>query len=815
MRRRWTAGERPLAEECLARHPELWDQPEAATELIYEEVCLRQECGETLAAEEILRRFPQWRAQLQVVLHCHQLLEAGAAPPVFPAVGETLGDFHLRAELGRGAVGRVFLATQPLLADRPVVLKLVPVGGHEHLSLARLQHTHIVPLYFVQDDPGRNLRILCMPYFGGNSLARILESVRDRSPGLRTGQHLLQALRQIQAAVPVSLPVKGPACQFFARASYTQAICWMGACLADALHYSHERGLVHLDLKPSNVLWAADGQPMLLDLHLARGPIVTGGPAPDWLGGTPGYMAPEHEAALAAVRAHRPIPVAVDGRADVYSLGVLLYEALGGAVPLPARMPMRELCRRNPQVTPGLADILGKCLAHDPSERYRQAAGLAGDLRRHLANMPLRGVANRSLAERWRKWRRRRPYAQALLGLLLAVLVAATLGLAHTTQDRYKARAALQEAQEHLARREYGEARSAAQRGLALVESLPFQAELSGSLRDQMHLAERAEAAQELHQVIEQVRTVYGAEGLGAPELRVVAAHCRNFWQQREQIAQRLGSQPAPELEHQIQMDLLDLAILWSDLRVHLATAGEKDAARREALEVLAEAEQLFGPSRVLCHERRMLAAALGFHELAEAAARQEAGLPPRTAWEHYALGRALLREGNLPLAAAHLEQAVDLHPQDFWPHFYQGKCAFQNGHYEDAVLAFTACVALAPDNAWCSYNRGLAYMELGRAERALHDYNRALELDPGLARAALNRAILHYRARRYHEALSDLRRALDHGADPADVHYHQALVQLALGDRPAALESLREALRHNPEHPDARSLRERLLPMP
>jgi serine/threonine protein kinase/tetratricopeptide (TPR) repeat protein len=815
MRRRWQAGERPLAEEFLVRHPEFWDQPEAATELIYEEICLRQEHGEVIAAEDILRRFPQWREQLQVVLHCHQLMEADAAPPLFPAVGETLGDFHILAELGRGAVGRVFLATQHLLADRPVVLKLVPASGQEHLSLARLQHTHIVPLYFVEDDPSRNLRILCMPYFGGNSLARILEAVHDQPPGQRTGQHLLQALKHVQAAVPVSLPVKGPACQFFAQATYPQAICWIGACLADALHYSHERGLVHLDLKPSNVLCAADGQPMLLDLHLARGPLRAGEPAPEWLGGTPGYMAVEQEAALAAVREHRPIPVGVDGRADIYSLGVLLYEALGGSVPLPAGMPTRELRRRNPLVTVGLADILEKCLAPDPAQRYRHAAALAADLRRHLANMPLRGVVNRSLAERWRKWRRRRPYAQALLGLILTVLVASTLGLAHTTQDHYKARAALREAQDHLAKREYGEAHSAAQRGLALVESIPFQKDLAGNLRDQMHLADRAQAAHELHRFLEHLRTVYGAEGLAVRELQIMEAHCRTFWERRDEITQRLGSQPSAELEQQTQTDLLDLAILWTDLRVRLATESEMNAARQEALEVLAQAEELFGPSRVLCHERQVHAAALRLRDLADAAARQGAGLPPHTAWEHYALGRALLQEGNRSLAASYFERAVDLHPQDFWPNFYQGKCAFQDGRYEDAILAFTACVALAPQNAWCSYNRGLAYMELGRADRALRDYTRALELEPGLALAALSRAMLHYRAQRYHEALSDLRRALDHGADPATVHYDEALVQLAQGDRSAALDSLRAALQHNPEHREACFLRERLLRSP
>src|SRR5262249_56482551 len=127
---------------------------------------------------EVLRRFPQWQPQLQVMMDCYQLIESGAATPSFPVGGEMLGDFHLASELGQGASGRVFLATQPALADRPVVLKLVPLLGREHLSLARLQHTHVVPLFSVQDFPDRLLRALCLPYFGGASLAALLASIR-------------------------------------------------------------------------------------------------------------------------------------------------------------------------------------------------------------------------------------------------------------------------------------------------------------------------------------------------------------------------------------------------------------------------------------------------------------------------------------------------------------------------------------------------------------------------------------------------------------------------------------------------------------
>src|SRR5207249_10391084 len=123
-----------------------------------------------------------------------------------------------------------------------------------------------------------------------------------------TGQSLLTALDQAQAIAPLRLPSQGPVRQLLSEASYVQAICWIGACLADALHYAHERGLIHLDLKPSNVLLAADGQPLLLDFHLARAPVRPDGGVSDYLGGTPGYMAPEQKAAVEALARGRPAP---------------------------------------------------------------------------------------------------------------------------------------------------------------------------------------------------------------------------------------------------------------------------------------------------------------------------------------------------------------------------------------------------------------------------------------------------------------------------------------------------------------------------
>jgi serine/threonine protein kinase/Flp pilus assembly protein TadD len=809
---RWRQGDCPAVEEFLSLHG-VGDRPEIAVQLIYEEMCLRRERGQPAEPEEYLRRFPQWTRELEVLFHCHDLFEARPGPPRFPEAGESLGDFQLLAELGRGLHGRVFLATQSALADRPVVLKLTPRAGREHLSLARLQHTHILPLLSAEEDAAAGLLVLCMPYFGGASLAQLLDRPDGRR--LQSGQDLLDRLDAAQAASPVPRAAREPARQFLARASAVQAVCWLGACLADALHHAHGRGLVHLDVKPSNVLLTADGQAMLLDFHLAREPLRRGEPAPAWLGGTPAYMSPEQRAALDAVRGGGDVPADVDGRSDVFSLGVLLYELLAGESPDDRRGPLR---RRNPDVSVGLADVLDKCLAPEPRDRYRSAAALAADLRRHLADLPLEGVRNRSPLERWRKWRRRKPHSLALWGLLAAVLVATAAATAllalHFGHRRDEARDALAQGRRLREQQRHAEALATLRRGQALADGLPFGEELERELAGEARRAEQAHAAQELHQVADRIRFLYGVDSLPRSQSNRLAAQCRELWDRHGEIAGRLQADLDPPARQLLQADLLDMAILWADLHVRLAAAAEGAAARREALRVLGEAEAAFGPSAVLLHERRRHAQALRRADAAEPG-RRAAGLEPRTAWENYALGRALLGAGRPEEADPYFARALDLQPQGLWPNYYRGLCAYRLGRFQEAVMAFSACAALAPESAGVLYNRAGALDALGHADQALRDYDRALRLDPTLAPAALNRGLLHFRAKRYEQAIQDLERALTHAADPATVHYNLALVHLARNDRAAALASVRRAVQADPQHAAARKLLQNLLPSP
>jgi serine/threonine protein kinase/Tfp pilus assembly protein PilF len=807
----WRRGERPLAEEFLARHPELGD--ESAIRLVFEEFCLRLEAGMEVDPDDLARRFPRWRDELGALLDCHRMMESEPAAAALPGVGEVLAGFRLQAQLGRGVSGQVFLATQPALADRPVVLKVTPRGREEHLSLARLQHMNIVPLYSEQVLPDRNVHVLCMPFLGGASLAQILKVLKDLPPASRAGRQLTDALDQVQARLPISVPTQGPYRQYIARSSYVEAICWIGACLADGLQYAHDRNLVHMDIKPSNVLIAGDGQPMLLDFHLARGPIVPSEPAPAWLGGTPEFMAPEQQAAMAAVHEGRTIDVAVDGRADIYSLGLLLYEALGGRGPGSEGDALPPLHLGNPRVSVGLSDIIRKCLRPDPGDRYPGAAALAADLRRHLSDLPLRGVPNRSLAERWRKWRRRRPHTLSK-GLTLALSAASATAAAVLLSVAYRQRVhdietALGDGRAYLERRQYSEAASALRRGLDLAGQLPTVGVYRRELDDELALALRDGKAADLHRLAELVRFRYGVNPPPPEEARALIRSGRAIWQARESLLRPIVGRREPEVERLIRIDLLDLVVFWADLRVRLAPEADTVEARREALLVLAEADALLGPSPAIERDRATYAWQLGMARSSPAFT-----FTPRSAWDHYDLGRSYLRSGKIALAAEQFQSGLDLRPQDFWLNFYQGLCAYRLGHYEDAINAFRVCIALSPETAECFYNQALALGALGHTDQALRAYTLALQRNPSLTEAILNRGILYYQDGRLTEAAADLRKALAASSDRGVLgmtRYNLALVDLAREDRPAALSHLRIAVGLG--HEEARSLLNRLQP--
>lgn len=437
------AGERATAEEYLERHPEA--DAETRVGLIYEEFCLRAEAGSPAAAEEYYARFPELVDRLRRVLEIHDLFDSagsnfswasssssasthGSSRAAFPKVGDAPAGFRLVEELGRGSFARVYRAEEERLGDRPVALKVARVDSNEPLMLARLQHTHIVPIYSYHAVEENRLHLICMPYFGKTTLARVLADSEARAA--RSGAELAAVLDRLD---PSTNP--GPGRRSLAKRSYAAAVAWWGACMAEALEHAHERGVLHRDVKPSNVLITTDGLPMLLDFNLSRGSILDDREAgPDLLGGTFAYMSPEHLESVLGETETR-----VDARGDIYSLGIILYEMLTGSRPfsnpaacLSAWGILREaiverksgvdcLRHRHPEIPPAMDAIVRKCLAGDRERRYRNAGELAADLRAAADEEPLR-FAREPLFGRLCRRLKRKPREWIALGLAIVVV---------------------------------------------------------------------------------------------------------------------------------------------------------------------------------------------------------------------------------------------------------------------------------------------------------------------------------------------------------------------------------------------------------
>ena len=265
---------------------------------------------------------------------------SGESAEGLPEAGDSIGPYLLRRELGRGSFARVFLAEQADLANRLVVVKIATRATREPWLLARARHAHIVEILSHAEVDDGAFQLICMPFWGGATLADVLRrrrsagsrpgrrSVRERGTGRRratappgppaTGADLLAALDAV-AAPRVSVGPPGAAGrEILAPLSYDRAIAWVIARLAEALDHASGRDVAHGDVKPSNILLSADGNPMLLDFNLARdvAPALDPSGASIDPGGTLAYMAPERLRALASAGSGRPgWPADSDGEA--------------------------------------------------------------------------------------------------------------------------------------------------------------------------------------------------------------------------------------------------------------------------------------------------------------------------------------------------------------------------------------------------------------------------------------------------------------------------------------------------------------------
>ncbi len=376
-------------------------------------------------------------------------------PVEAPAPLPRLGDFEILREIGRGGMGVVYEARQ-LSLNRRVALKVLSGGigmapraverfKREAEAAAKLHHTNIVPVYATGEQGG--VHFYAMELIDCPSLDQVIRQIRPGQPTAAGRTTPTQAAPDADlvatgpygaspTATPAGPPTPSPA---YSGGDYFDWVASKLAEVADALEHAHRQGVVHRDVKPSNLLLCSDGRICVNDFGLARileqpGMTVTG----EFLG-TPAYMSPEQ---VTGGRAP------VDHRTDVYSLGATLYELLTLHIPFDGERRDEVLAqivqaepRRPRELQPAvpidLETICLKALEKDPRRRYQTAGAMAGDLRRFVKRFAI-AARRAGPVERLRKWVRRHPSLSVALAAvaLAAVLVGFFAHQAHRAEQR-------------------------------------------------------------------------------------------------------------------------------------------------------------------------------------------------------------------------------------------------------------------------------------------------------------------------------------------------------------------------------------------
>lgn len=476
------------------------------------EISEKVDSGASIELSEYERRHPEFAERLRRIWptllamadlgHLNRS-ESEAGAEQAPNVG-TLGDFQIIREVGRGGMGVVYEATQISLGRR-VALKVLPFASvmdrrqlqrfkNEAMAAAALDHPNVVSVYATGCE--RSVHFYAMHYVEGYTLAEVIAQLRATADHNRSCGTAESAVEQTVAFRPGGGPVERTAPSAYPSGEtnkelqagistegsirtrdYFRSVAKIGKQAAEALDHAHGVGIVHRDVKPSNLILDDSSRCWITDFGLA---MAESSPSLTMTGdllGTLRYMSPEQSLAQRVV---------VDHRTDIYSLGVTLYELLT-LQPAHAGDDRQEMLRRlafeeplaprklNPTIPQDLETIVLKAISKNASDRYAAAGDFAADLGNYLEGRPIH-ARRPTWAQRAAKWSlRHKPLVAAVAALVLLT----TLGLAVSNvliaEQRNEAVAAGEREQEQ---------REAAQQEQARAERNLYIAEMSRSAYD-------------------------------------------------------------------------------------------------------------------------------------------------------------------------------------------------------------------------------------------------------------------------------------------------------------------------------------------
>jgi serine/threonine-protein kinase len=680
--------------------------------------------------------------------------------------------YQVEEQIGSGGMGVVYRARH-LRLNRLVALKMMIAGGfasprdlerfkREAEAVAALRHPNIVQVY----DAGEHE---CIPYFT---------------------MEFMEGGTLVKQIAGTPQPAKDAA--------------GIVAVLARAVDVAHQNGIVHCDIKPGNVLRAADGTPKIADFGLARRleggqgetVMLEGGRA-----GTPSYMAPEQ------ITGPSGGPGSHARSVDIYGLGALLYEMLTGRPPFRGESPaetQRQVMRDepippgrlNPRTPRDLATICLKCLQKDPQGRYATALDLAEDLERFLTGNPIKARPVSAL-ERMVRWTRRNP---APAGLILAaaamVVVAAVLGVgAWRTAAKRTAEVAawtprLELAEQFESTGRLPEARALLQ-GPLDVEDPRLRNRIRETLTN-LELARKLEGVRDARGAIVNGRFDYPAASARSDksyEAVFLAAGLGKMQDQPGEVAGRIAQSP-------IRSALVAALDDWWGCTTDEARMGwimdvacradpdpsgwrervRRPAVSRDDLEGLADRAvvQEQSPQLLVSLGLRMRKAGADVVPFLDRVQRRY----PGDFWACYTLGEAHF-DKNPPESVRYFQAALASHPESALGHHALGRALGNVDRMDESQVHFREALRLEPAFAEAMSDLGWGLVKQGRGEEGLKLATDAADRD-GSAKAFAALGATFEALGRNDDAIGAYRRAI--AADPSFFWSHFSLAKMLDG---------------------------------
>jgi tetratricopeptide (TPR) repeat protein len=657
--------------------------------------------GQQPNIDEFVKQYPEFESQIRKRIQKLQeidglfacLMEAnssdfGEGIPEHSLIGKRLGDFEIMSVIGTGGMGAVFLARQVTL-DREVALKVISdISGarakslerfkRETKVLAKISHPNIVPIYEVgQQGP---YSYFAMEYVKGVSLDKILSNIRNAKPDEKASDVMQKCLGSPMGSETLQEKTAG-ADGAEIDTEYIVGISRIIINVASALDYAHKRGILHRDVKPSNILINTEGAAKLVDFGLAKAETQQTITITGEFFGTPSYVSPE--------QIHRP--EIVDCRSDVYSLAATYYECLtlhppfGGdtinetltQVISREAVPPKKYC---PRLSTDFNTVLLHALEKLPEDRYQTAADFAGDIENLLEFKPITAKRPGITTRAYKTLRRNPLKVVATFAFILVIVLGYFLFLSRVQQKN-----------ETVARELY-------QIGSRKISEGEF-----------------TEALRYLEKAIKVNPKLTGAYNLAGDCFRSLGQHQKAIEIYKQAI----------EIDPNNTEACCNLGTTYRDL-------GRHD----EAIEVFKQTVRRNPNNAVAYYNLGIAYRDLGRHDEAIEAFKQTVRVNPNNTDAYCNLGTIYRDLGRRDEAVEAFKQMIRITPNDADAYCNLGTTYMDSGRHDKAIEAFKQTVRINPNNTDAYCNLGATYKDLGRYDEAIEAFKQMIRINPGDADA-------------------------------------------------------------------------------